>query len=57
MGCGQKPIEVVPIADSFWKETEPSLVVKRDQPNNWTIHLPDELTKAVREKLTTLSEK
>jgi hypothetical protein len=56
-GYGQKPFDVLPIGDSYWKEVEPRLVVKRDQPNVWTIHLPDELTKAAREKLRTLSEK
>ncbi len=29
----------------------PSFDVEKDQPNVWTIHLPDELTQAVREKL------
>ncbi len=31
--------------------TPPTFEAKQDQPNVWTIRLPDELTKAVREKL------
>jgi hypothetical protein len=54
---GQRALAGVPIADAFQKAFEPSLVIKRDQTNHWTLHLPDELTKAVREKLATLSEK
>ncbi|MGC8641676.1 MAG: hypothetical protein ACP5XB_17555, partial [Isosphaeraceae bacterium] len=36
--------------DSFWRNP-PAFEFRKDQPNHWTIHLPDELIKAVREKL------
>ncbi len=53
---GQKPFAAVPVADTYWKETEAGLAVKRGQLNDWKIHLPDELTKAVREKLKSDAE-
>jgi hypothetical protein len=36
--------------ESFWRNA-PSFEARKDQPNHWTIHLPDELIKAVRAKL------
>jgi hypothetical protein len=40
----------VPAADSYWRNS-PTFKSRKDQPNHWTIRLPDELIKAVREKL------
>jgi hypothetical protein len=54
---GPKPLAVLPIADSYWKDMESRLVVKSGQTNDWKIELPEELTKAVRAKPSTLPEK
>lgn len=37
-------------SNSYWRQA-PTFEARKDQPNHWTIHLPDELIKAVREKL------
>ncbi len=38
------------LTPSYWSKP-PAFELKKGRPNVWTIHLPDELTRAVREKL------
>jgi hypothetical protein len=45
------PIESVDVPKSYWRTLVKSLPVKEDKADDWTISLPDELIKAVREKL------
>jgi hypothetical protein len=56
IGYGQKSFIGVSTTENYWKETESGLVVKSGHPNDWIIHLPDELTKAVREKMKSDAE-
>ena len=40
----------IPGSDTFWSST-PMFELREDQPNHWTIHLPDKLIKVLHEKL------
>jgi hypothetical protein len=41
----------VAVSDSFWQGTDAHFAVQRGAPSGWTIQLPDEIIKAVREEL------
>jgi hypothetical protein len=41
----------------FRRDADTAFEAKKGQPNVWTVRLPDELTRAVREKLKAESKK
>ncbi len=45
------PIETVDVPKTFWRSLEKNVQVRPDKVDDWTITLPDELIKAVRDKL------
>jgi len=47
----------VPTPEAFWQTQAAHFVARREHVNQWTIPLPDELIKAVREKLKAETKK
>jgi hypothetical protein len=50
------PLEGIRVSDSHWRDAT-TFEAKKGQPNLWTVRLPDELTREVREKLKAETKK
>jgi hypothetical protein len=53
---GATPLESSIVSDSYWRKA-PTFEAKKGQPNVWSVRLPDELTRTVREKLKAETKK
>jgi hypothetical protein len=50
------PLGGIRVSDSYWRDAT-TFEAKKGQPNLWTVRLPDELTRKVREKLKAETKK
>ena len=53
---GSNPLKGIRVSDSYWRDAT-TFEAKKGQPNLWTVRLPDELTREVREKLKAETKK